>query len=175
VNAFLHLHQFATWINTTQLHAWARGIPAGTEDRALLAVQITHVLTVCVVAGSVGIFSLRMMGVISAGQPLAAMARRLLPWTWGAIVAQFLTGSFMILDRPERAFDSLTFPYKMALLLAAIVVTAVFHVTLWRDHDYWDRNGNRRLAARWLGALALVLWVGVIFAGRWIAYERVPA
>jgi uncharacterized membrane protein len=175
VNGFLHLHQFANWINTTALHAWARGITAGTEDKALLAVQITHVLTVCAIAGSVGIFSLRMIGVIGAGQPLAAMARRLLPWTWGAIVVQLLTGGFMIVDRPERAFDRLTFPYKMAFLLAASVVTAVLHVTLRRDPDYWDRDSNRRMAARLLGGLCLVLWVGVIFAGRWIAYERVPA
>ena len=174
MNGFLHLHEFGTWINSTALHAWARGITAGTEDKALLAVQITHVLTVCAIAGSIGIFSLRMMGVIESGQPLAALARRLLPWTWGAILVQALTGGFMILDRPERAFDSLTFPYKMAFLLAAIVVTAVFHVTLHRDPDYWDHDRNRRLTARWLGALALVLWIGVIFAGRWIAYERVP-
>jgi hypothetical protein len=175
VNGFLHLHQFAGWINTTALHAWARSITAGTEDKALLAVQITHVLTVCALAGSIGILSLRMTGVLGTSQPLATMARRLLPWTWGAIVVQVLTGGFMILDRPERAFDSLTFPYKMGFLLAAIVVTAVFGLTLRADPGYWDKSGNRRLAARVLGGVSLVLWIGVIFAGRWIAYERVPA
>jgi uncharacterized membrane protein len=174
LNGFLHLHQLAGWINTTPIHAWARAITAATEDKALLAVQITHVLTVCLVAGSIGMFSLRMMGIIATGQPLAPVAHRLLPWTWGAIAVQILTGSFMVFDRPERAFDSLTFPYKMLFLLAAIVVTAVFGLSLRSDPYYWDKTDRRRLTARFLGALSLVLWIGVIFAGRWIAYERVP-
>jgi Family of unknown function (DUF6644) len=175
VNGALHLYQFASWLDTTPIHAWARSITAGTDEVALLAVQVTHVLTVCVIAGSAGIFSLRMMGVIAAGQPLAVVARRLLPWAWGAITLQILTGGFMVLDRPERAMDSLTFPYKMGFLILAIALTAAFGITLRRDPHYWDEDGNHRLAARVLGALSLLLWIGVIFGGRWIAYEQVPA
>jgi hypothetical protein len=80
----------------------------------------------------------------------------------------------MVVERPERAAGSLTFPYKMLFLAAAIVVTAVFNVTHRADPGYWERDGGRRAAARALGAVSLVLWLGVIFAGRWIAYERVP-
>jgi hypothetical protein len=173
VNGFLHLKEFGAWINSTPLHAWARGLTAGTEDKALLAVQIAHVLGICLIAGTVGIFSLRMIGLIASRQPLAAFARRLLPWAWGAIVLQLVTGIFMVVERPERAMGSLTFPYKMLFLIAAIVVTIVFGATIRRDPDYWDRSGGRRLTARLLGAVSLALWLGVIFAGRWIAYERV--
>jgi hypothetical protein len=174
VNGFLHLKEFNAWINGTPLHAWARAFTAGTEDRALLAIQITHILGVCLVAGSVGIFSLRMMGVIASREPLAAIAGRLLPWAWGAIVLQLATGIFMVVERPERAMGSLTFPYKMLFLIAAIAVTVGFGVTIRRDPDYWDRTGGRRLAARLMGGVSLALWLAVIFAGRWIAYERVP-
>jgi hypothetical protein len=175
LNDAFHLPQLSAWLNTTPLHLWARSITAGTQDVALLAFQVTHVLTVCLVVGSVGIFSLRMIGVIGAGQPMAAMAHRLLPWAWFAIVAQILTGGFMVLDNPDRAFFSLTFPYKMIFLVLAIVLTAIFGLTLRSDPGYWDKNANRRAAARVLGFVSLLLWVGVIFGGRWIAYERVPA
>jgi hypothetical protein len=175
LNGFLHLAQLSNWLNTTPIHFWARSITAGTSDIALLAFQVTHVLTVCLVVGSGVMFSLRMTGIVSAGQPAAAVARRLLPWAWFAIAAQIVTGGFMLLDRPERALLSITFPYKMIFLLAAIVLTAVFGFTLRRDPFYWDQTGNRRFAGRVLGALAVILWIGVIFGGRWIAYERVPA
>ncbi len=173
LNASLHLKELGAWINSTPLHAWARAFTVATKDWGLLAMQITHVLGVCLLAGSVGVFSLRMMGVISGSQPLASVARRLLPWAWGAIVLQLLTGLFMVIERPERAMGSLTFPYKMLFLVAAIVVTTVFSSTIRRTPDYWDQTGRRRTAARLMGAVSLVLWLGVIFAGRWIAYERV--
>ena len=175
LNDLLHLPQLSAWLNTTPIHFWAHSITAGTADVALLAFQVTHVLTVCLVAGSAGIFSLRMVGVIGAGQPMAAVAHRLLPWAWFAIVAQIITGGFMVVDNPARAFFSLTFPYKMIFLAASIVLTAIFGLTLRSDPDYWDKSANRRAAARLLGVLSLLLWVGVIFGGRWIAYERVPA
>lgn len=173
LNGVLHLKELGAWINTTPLHGWARSLTVATKDVLLLAVQITHVLGICLLAGSIGIFSLRMIGVISASQPLAAVAGRLLPWAWGAIVLQLVTGLFMVVERPERAMGSLTFPYKMLFLVAAIVVTVVFGITIRRDPEYWDRTSGRRAAARVMGLVSLALWLGVIFAGRWIAYERV--
>jgi hypothetical protein len=175
VNQLLHLQEFAAWINSTALHAWTRSLTIATENKALLAVQITHILGICLVAGSIGIFSLRMMRVVATGQKIAALAHRLLPWAWAAIALQLATGIFMVVERPERAMGSVTFPYKMLFLVAAIVVTAVFGITIRRDPDYWERDGNRRVVARLMGTVSLVLWVAVMFAGRWIAYERVPA
>ena len=52
MNGFLHLHQFAGWINTTAAHAWARSITAGTSDWALLAVQIAQALGASRVLGT---------------------------------------------------------------------------------------------------------------------------
>jgi hypothetical protein len=175
LNHPLRLFELAAWINSTPLHAWTRGLAVATQNKAVLAVQIAHVLGICLLAGSIGIFSLRMIGLVGPGQAIAALARRLLPWAWGAIALQLVTGILMVAERPERAMGSLTFPYKMLFLAAALAVTTVFGLTVRRDPAYWDRDGGRRVAARVLGALSLVLWMGVIFAGRWIAYERVPA
>jgi hypothetical protein len=175
LNHPLRLFELADWINTTPAHAWARSLTVATRNWALLAVQIVHVLGICLLAGSIGVFSLRMMRIVGRSQTLAALARRLLPWAWGAIAVQLLTGIFMVIERPERAMGSLTFPYKMLFLVAAIAVTTVFTVTTRRDPAYWDRDGNRRIAAHLMGTLSLALWIAVIFTGRWIAYERVPA
>ncbi len=39
-----------------------------------------------------------------------------------------------------------------------------------KDPAYWELTKGHRMSARALAVLSLVLWVGIVFAGRWIAY-----
>ena len=175
MNRFFHLHQFSVWLNQTAFHLWVSKITK-SQLYAVPIVQGIHLVAICVIIGSVGMLGLRMAGLFGAGggQPLAVMARRLLPWTWAAIAIQIATGILMVVDRPGRALDSLTFPYKMAMLIAAILLTALFGLTLKWDPGFWDEGKGRRVAGKLLGVASVLVWVGIIVAGRWIYYEKAP-
>ena len=47
----------------------------------------------------------------------------------------------------------------------------VFHSTVYRKVDQWDREEVTPLRARLAGALGILLWFTVIAAGRWQAYQ----
>jgi hypothetical protein len=73
-----------------------------------------------------------------------------------------ITGSLMVLARP---MDLLLHPVlwiKFGLLSLAATNAGVLHA----------RNGLERLdpITRAQAALSLLLWVSIVFAGRWIAY-----
>lgn len=170
MNKLLHLHEFSIWLNATGFHNWARAITR-SYTFSLPIIQGVHIVAVCAIVGSIGMLSLRMAGLVPGG-PLKEMAHRLMPWTWVALLVQITTGVFMIADRPGRAFDSFSFPYKMLMLIVAIALMSWFSLMLRRDPSHWDENGGHRLSGRLLGVLSFLLWVGVIFGGRWIAYER---
>ncbi|HKR37695.1 MAG TPA: hypothetical protein VJT10_22820 [Steroidobacteraceae bacterium] len=53
--------------------------------------------------------------------------------------------------------------------MPAIALAAVLHVISIRKPDYWQVRGTRA-AVRAIAAASLLLWTGVVFAGRWIAY-----
>lgn len=173
MNRLFHLHDFAVWLNRTEIHLAVQRFTRSSLY-AIPVVQGIHLIAVCIIIGSIGMIGLRMAGVGGAGsgQSLAAMVRRLLPWTWGAIVVQFATGIFMVIDRPTRAIDSLTFPYKMAMLLVGILLTVFLSIAVRRRPDYWDAPTTPRLAARVVGLASVALWLGIIVAGRWIYYEK---
>jgi hypothetical protein len=173
MNGFFHLHDLAIWLNTTPFRRWVNGITAGNLY-ALPLIQWVHIMGIAVICGSVVLISLRMMGFLRFSPPLADMARRLLPWTWLAIVLNVLTGIFMVVDRPTRGLDAISFPFKILFLLFATVLSIYFAITLWRDREYWDKSGTRRVVARALGTVSFLLWIGVIIGGRWIFYSRIP-
>jgi hypothetical protein len=58
----------------------------------------------------------------------------------------------------------------MALLLTVLVVTMLYQFLLRRDPALGSPAGGRRAAATAIATFSMLLWAGIIFAGRWIAY-----
>jgi hypothetical protein len=71
---------------------------------------------------------------------------------WWALPVLAATGLVMIVGEPVRSLENPVFQLKMALLVSAIVVTLLPY--------------KNRITA----ITSLSLWVGIVFAGRWIAY-----
>src|SRR5690606_4453939 len=126
---------FAIWLNQADIHFWARDITRA-QPFTIPVLQWFHLLAVGAIIGTMGLMSLRMMGVAEFTPPLSTMAR-FLPWTWVAIAVNVATGAFMVADRPTRALDGLSFSYKMIFLILATVLSVVFAVTLSRDPLYF--------------------------------------
>ncbi len=106
---------------------------------------------------------LRMLGLAVPSQNPSEMMRRLMPWMWTALVLLLLSGSMFVVARPRRYFFNPIFGIKFALLLLAILLSAIL-VSMYR------RTNKSSAAIKVLAALSLVLWIGVMLAGRWIAY-----
>ena len=160
---------FANWLADTPLaHADRNAV------RTILWVapvdETLHILAICTVVSCIGVLNLRLLGAAARQIPLKTLADKLLPLIWGALVVLFLTGGVLVLNRPTRYLRSEMFLSKMVLILIAIVWTLVLNWSVRRDAAFWELSPARRHAAQLTGAAAIVLWVAVITAGRWIAY-----
>ena len=162
---FHWLSQLSAWLeriqmnHAIQLHDWIVPI-----------VQSIHILGIAVVASSALMINLRLLGLYAADQPLKEGLARFLLFIWWPLIVLLLTGIVMIVGEPPRSLKNPVYQIKMALLFAALVVTAVYQVTLRRHPDFGDLTAGRRAGAATLASVSMLLWMGIIFAGRWIAY-----
>jgi hypothetical protein len=138
-------------------------------------VQTIHILSIAIVMSSVFMLNLRILGIIARAQPLAAVARRFQPWVWWALIMLLLSGSVLIIGEPKRALDNPAFILKMSLLGAVLILTLLFQRGLRRDARFWEKSPGRRVGGQLIAGISLVLWVGIVFAGRWIAYINVDS
>jgi hypothetical protein len=76
----------------------------------------------------------------------------------------------MISAEPARALQNPAFQLKMLLLVLVVGLCVAIGRPLRRDGGYWSRSAGRRGLVAVLAVTSLLLWVGIVFAGRWIAY-----
>jgi len=130
-------------------------------------IQTAHILSITAIVASAGILSLRVIGIAVVSQQPREMAMRLRFWFVGGFVGTFCSGIFFILARPNRYFDNPVFQIKFAVLVPAIILSAVIYYLLMKREE-----GASGIVIRLLGSASVLLWVTVILAGRWIAYSE---
>jgi hypothetical protein len=159
------LDSFCIWLAATSVSQTIQ-----TVEWIIPAVQTVHILAVAAVMTSVLMIDLRLLGLGSRDQPLAAVARRFLPFVWWPLPILLATGATLIVAEPARALQNPVFILKMGLLLAAAGITLACQIPLRKNSAFWELSAGRRRGARVIASVSLPLWIGIIFAGRWIAY-----
>lgn len=132
-------------------------------------VQSVHIVAIAVLIGAALVMELRFLNLFAQDTAATAVARRHLPWLFWALAALLTTGLIMVVGEPDRTLNNYLFWYKMALVGAAFLLTFALRRPLLRDGFDLDQ-------AKWAGLvkpsalLLLMIWVAIIFCGRWIAY-----
>ncbi|MDF8333739.1 DUF6644 family protein [Novosphingobium cyanobacteriorum] len=156
----MFLQTFGEWLYDTPV---ATGLRETTW--VIPAVQSIHILAIAVVIGSALVSELRLAGVIATDEAPGTVVRRYLPWIWRALIVLLLSGTVLIVAEPARTLGNTVFWIKMGLVLGAFVLTLSFRRPLLVAAD-----GVVSEPAKAIAWLLLVVWVVVIFCGRFIAY-----
>ena len=159
-------HDFAFWIAET-------GPATAMRESEIVfpLVQTFHILGLGLIAGTVAIVDFRLLGVILRDRPAAGLARQLLPLSWAGFAIMAISGSLLFAAQAERIWSNIYLQAKFVLLLLAGLNMAVFHLTTYRRIDQWGSpQAVIPLSAKGAAAASLLLWTGIITAGRLIAY-----
>ena len=163
------MNQFALWLASTppsvfiqEHNAWA--IPA---------IQSVHIVGIALVMGSVLMIDLRILGLAWTDRTLQQTTRRFGPWLTGSLWLLLATGLLMVVGEPVRELVTFSFWLKMALVAIGAVVAVAFQRVLRRHEQQWEGTLVHSSSIKALAILTFLVWVGVIFLGRLIAYDHV--
>jgi len=133
-------------------------------------VEGLHVVSLTLSVGLVMWFDLRLAGWILKDQPVSAVFRPLRPFMLTGFAITCVTGSLLFWSLAMRCYGSDFFWAKVIMLVLAGVNIAVYHLTIDRRQTEWDAAPIPPRQARIAGLVSLTLWVGIIAAGRMMAY-----
>jgi len=107
---------------------------------------------------------------MSRALPASAMARHHLPWARAALLLVVPSGAMMFAAHATDFAGNPAFRLKLIFLALAGLNALLFHRGVYRSVNGWDTNTRVPLIARAAAVASLLLWIGVISAGRLLAY-----
>lgn len=134
-------------------------------------VESVHVWALTLFIGMTAMLDFRLVGLALRRMPVSEVARRLMPWALVGFLVMVVSGVLLFYAIPVRTYQSVFFRAKVILLILAGLNAWVFHANVWRRVADWDDDTVTPRSARVAGWLSLLLWLGIIFAGRMIAYN----
>jgi hypothetical protein len=134
-------------------------------------IESTHVLALTLFVGLAVMLDLRLLGLTLKNVPVSEMLDRVLPWTKVGFVVMIVTGLLLFYAIPVRNYQNIFFRIKVLLLLLAGLNVWLFHTRVERRVADWDLDPVAPKGARVAALISLVLWAGIVVAGRMIAYN----
>jgi len=162
----MSIPDFCQWLQDT---SWGIGIRESTV--LFPVVEGTHAIGIALSVGILLIMDLRLAGVLMRREPVSQIFNQLMPWSLGGFLVMFITGILLFWSQAMKAYGSIFFRIKIALLLLAAINALVFELTMRRRIATWDTAEKPPFRVRMAGVLGIVLWAGVIAAGRTMAYN----
>jgi len=152
---------WALWLEQSGLGELLR-----TSSWLYPAANVTHVVMMGMLVGSIVALDLRLLGLARRLDP-AELDRYLTRFVFAALPLLLLTGAALFAADATFIATNPAFWVKMGLLAAALINAAVFNL-LWRPYlPHWDIAPP---AARLQALASLLLWPGVAICGRLLAY-----
>src|SRR5258705_6793097 len=151
------------WLQDLPLSMWI----AGSESLlSFPLVLFLHSVGMGMSAGSAFIVAMRLVGV---GRPLPVSSLRIFfKIFWAGFFLNLVTGSILFAAHATTTGHIPIYYAKLTLILAGMLLSVPIRAFV--DGETSDSvipNGIRTLAA-----VSLVVWIGVIATGRWIAYAQ---
>jgi hypothetical protein len=132
------------------------------------ALETGHYIGLSLLVGSIMLIDLRLLGV-AKGLPLRSMLG-LLPFVWAGFLINVTTGSLIFIYGATSFGANKAFQLKMVLLVLAGINAMLFTIAAARSGKEWVSIGRVPIAVRIIATLSLLFWIGVVTAGRWMAY-----
>jgi hypothetical protein len=137
--------------------------------------ESAHVVGLAIVVGTVVIIDLRLLGLATTHRSFSRLGADTLPWTLGGFALAAITGGLMFTTNAAVYFHNTWFRAKVLMMALAAINAIAFELTARRKIGEWDLARAAPPAARVIATLSLVIWIGVLVAGRMIGFTATRA
>jgi hypothetical protein len=133
-------------------------------DWAFPLAECFHIPAFALSIGTITLVDLRLLGVGLRRDPPAKLLHDTEPWTLAGLVIVLLSGSILFLSQTGIYLANESFYFKMACLLIAIIFNFTIHRKVAASPTV--SPGVAKLVA----IVSLVLWLGTVVGGVFIAF-----
>jgi hypothetical protein len=129
-----------------------------------------HVFGIALLVGPAVAVDLRLLGIARGVLPVSIVSQYLLPLSHVGFGLVAATGAAMFVGIAQSVITSPAASWKFGLIGIAGLNILVFHTGVYRTVKEWDLLARPPIRARVAAVISALSWMGVIVAGRFLAY-----
>ena len=133
-----------------------------------------HLTCIAVFGGLILMSDLRLLGLALNNVPVSEVLLRTRPWKRVGFVIMVTCGILLGGSKLFNYYDNPYFQIKMTLLAMVGVHAIAFHRRVYANPQKLDGLKRMPGVAKAAGLISMMLWVGILSMGRWIAYFDRP-
>ena len=101
---------------------------------------------------------------------MSEVVSQLEPWAIRGFMVMFASGLLLFLAEPMKCYTTVAFRLKVVMLILSGLNVWFFHAKVYPKVAEWDNSPVLPWQAQIVGYSSIILWFGIIIAGRWTAY-----
>ena len=154
----------------------ATGFFTSIRESALVypIVMSLHLSSIALFGGLILLTDLRLLGLAMPNMTVSDIITQTRNWKRIGFVIMVTCGILLGGAKLDKYFDNPYFQLKLLFLLLVAVHAVVFHRSVYAKPQELDRAPVIPPIAKAAACLSLVLWIGILSFGRWIAYFERP-
>ena len=137
--------------------------PLTESELTFPVLECIHILGFAFSIGTIAMVDFRLLDLWMLRQTPSQIARAMAPWTLFGLAVVLLSGPMLFLSDPDMYYLNHSFQAKMGFLVLGLI----FNYTIHRKAALADASGP---PAKLVACVSLLLWVGVIAGGLFIAF-----
>jgi hypothetical protein len=161
---------FFQWVQSTDFMTFIR--ESGLTYPVIMS---THLACIAIFGGLIVITDLRLLGAILQDRPIADVVNGLRWWKRLGFCIMVAMGIMLAGSKAPEYYPNPYFWTKMSLLTLILIHALIFRPLVYNHPEKLDASPVIPTRAKAAGVLSLVLWTGVVCAGRLIGYYEPPS
>jgi len=137
--------------------------PLNTTEWAFPLVECIHIASFAMSVGTIALVDLRLLGLGMRHQTAAQLVKDTMLWTLAGLIIVITSGLVIFTSDPLRYYYNPSFRLKIICLLIAVIYNYTIHRKV-------AMSKSPPFVTMLVGALSLLLWVTIVFAGLFYAF-----
>jgi hypothetical protein len=155
---------FAAWLH----HTSASVALQGQVQWLWPLCESLHFAGLALLIGVAGMFDLRLLGFMKR-VPIA-IVQEFMPWAVVGFGVNLVTGLVFVISEPAQYFSNPTWWVKVAFLIVSGVNALIYQFGFGQRAAQLPAGEDTPLSFKVIGAVSLVSWFGVLWAGRMLPF-----
>jgi len=134
----------------------------------------SHLMTLGIFGGMILATDLRLLGWALKSMSITDVIRATRIWKRIGFVIMISLGILLGGAKLYNYYDNPYFQIKMSLLALVLIHQLVFRRSVYQNTEQLDQMSETPRVAKVAAITSMILWVGILSMGRWIAYYERP-